>query len=59
MMVKNVSRFGDLDVPLLGREVAHGEVVDVTDEQAALLLAQPDNWEPVAEPRAAKRGSDA
>lgn len=45
MQIKNVSRFGDLEVPLLGRVVAHGEVVDVTAEQAEQLLLQADNWQ--------------
>lgn len=47
MKIKNVSRFGDLDVPLLGRVVTHGEVVEVTAEQAELLLPQADNWQAV------------
>lgn len=45
--IKNVSPFGDLDVPLLGRVVAAGETVEVTDEQAEALLQQPDNYQPV------------
>ena len=47
MRIKNVSRFGDLEVPLLGRVVAHGEVVDVTAEQAEQLLLQADNWQAI------------
>lgn len=42
--LKNVSPFGDLDVPLLRRVVQGGETVDVTDEQAERLLPQ-DIWE--------------
>lgn len=45
--VRNVSPRGDLDVPLLGVVVEAGGVVDVTVEQADLLLAQPANWAPV------------
>ncbi len=45
MQIRNTSRFGDLEVPLLGRVVAHGEVVDVTAEQAEQLLLQADNWQ--------------
>lgn len=45
--IKNVSPFGDLDVPLLGRVIAAGESVEVTDEQAEVLLQQPDNYQPV------------
>lgn len=47
MQIRNVSRFGDLDVPILGRVVAYGEVVEVTAEQAKLLLRQADNWQAV------------
>lgn len=42
--IKNVSPFGDLDVPLLGRVVEHGHIVEVSDEQAAILLQQEANW---------------
>lgn len=50
---KNVSSFGDLDSPLLGRIVKAGEVAEVTDAQAEKLSAQPDVWQAV------KKGSDA
>jgi hypothetical protein len=46
-LIRNVSPLGDLDVPLLGRILAAGEEVDVPKETAALLLAQPDNFQPV------------
>jgi hypothetical protein len=49
--VKNVSRFGDLEVPALGAVVKAGEVVEVTAGQGAGLLAQPDNWQHVETPR--------
>lgn len=42
--IKNVSPFGDLDVPLLGTVVPQGSIVDVTDEQAEILLRQEANW---------------
>jgi hypothetical protein len=45
--IRNVSPYGDLDVPLLGVVVLAGETVDVTDEQAKNLLAQAENWAPV------------
>jgi hypothetical protein len=45
---KNVSRFGDLDLPLLGRVVEHGEEFELPLEQALLLRDQPDLWEHVA-----------
>lgn len=44
--IKNVSPYGDLDVPLLGRIVEAGEVVEVDDEHAAILLLQADNFVP-------------
>ena len=45
MKVKNVSPLGELDVLLLGRTVAAGEVVEVTTKQAAELykLVDRDN----------------
>ncbi len=46
MKIRNVSPLGDLDVPLLRRDVEAGEVVDVTAAQAEMLLPQNVNWEP-------------
>lgn len=43
--IRNVSPYGDLDVPLLGMIVAAGETVDVTDENADRLLEQAENWQ--------------
>lgn len=48
--IKNVSPFGDLDVPLLGRVVESGSITEVTDAQAEILLQQPDNWKAWGEP---------
>jgi len=42
--IKNVSPLGDLSVPALGLTVKAGDVVEVTDEAAALLLEQTENW---------------
>lgn len=42
--IKNISPLGDLSVPSLNLEVKAGATADVSDEAAALLLAQPDNW---------------
>lgn len=42
--IKNVSPLGDLIVPSLGLEVKAGAIVDVAEDAAASLLAQPDNW---------------
>lgn len=44
--VKNISPFGHLDVPLLGRVVEAGEVFEALDEEAALLLVQPFHYAP-------------
>lgn len=43
--VKNVSPFGDLEAPFVGL-LGFGEVVDVADEHAALLLVQPFHYAP-------------
>ena len=43
--IKNVSSLGDLIIPALGNLVVKaGESVDVSDEAAASLLEQSDNW---------------
>ena len=42
--VQNISSIGDLRVPLLGREIAAGEIVAIDDALAEQLLAQPDNF---------------
>lgn len=49
--LKNVSPYGDLEIPLLHRVVAAGEVFEVTDEQAERLAGQDDNYQPVAAPK--------
>ena len=45
--IKNVSPFGDLDVPLLGVIVEAGATVEVDDDHAAILLQQELNFAPV------------
>ena len=43
--IKNVSPLGDLIIPALNNLIVKaGESADVSDEAAASLLAQPDNW---------------
>lgn len=42
--IKNVSPFGDLDVPLIGQIVPQGSIVEVSEEHAAILLQQEANW---------------
>lgn len=51
---KNVSPLGALDLPLLGRVVAAGEVIEVTTAQAKHLDGQQAVWQPVK-----SRGSKA
>lgn len=63
MLLRNVSPRGALDVPLVGRVVEHRETFEVTAEQGKRLLAQPENFEQVDEPKPAggrsdKKGSD-
>lgn len=44
--LKNISPLGALDVPLLRRVVDAGEVFETTEDQARVLLLQPDNYQP-------------
>jgi hypothetical protein len=44
---KNVSPLGALDLPLIGRVVDRGEVIEVTAAQAKHLRGQTDTWKPV------------
>jgi hypothetical protein len=55
---KNVSDYGDLDFPLLGRVVEHGEVFELTAEQAKHIKGQDANYLPVKEPAKKKSKSD-
>lgn len=50
MKIKNVSPFGDLDLPLIGRVVAYGEEFEVSDDIGAQLVDQEANWEWVDRP---------
>ncbi|WP_313812361.1 hypothetical protein [Glutamicibacter sp.] len=45
--IRNISPLGDLDVPLLGQIVKHGETVAVPEAAAERLLAQENNFEQV------------
>jgi hypothetical protein len=44
--IKNVSPFGDLDVPLLGIVFEHGSILEVSEDEARTLLMQEDNFKP-------------
>lgn len=46
MKIRNICPIGDLDIPLLKRIVAAGEVVEVDADHAARLLPQRSNYEP-------------
>lgn len=50
--IKNVSPYGALDVPLLGRVVEAGETVDVDDAHAEILLRQAENFVDATPPEA-------
>ena len=43
--IKNVSPLGDLYIPALNATVNAGATLDVADDFAPSLLAQPDNWQ--------------
>lgn len=58
-LVKNISG-GPLDVPLLDREVADGEVVEVPDFQGdgeSPIVWPPNRWAPADPPKKAKPAS--
>jgi len=44
---KNVSPLGALDLPLIGRVVDRGEVIELTAAQAKHLRGQTETWKPV------------
>lgn len=41
---ENISPLGDLELPLVGRVIAAGEVFEVSAEHAKRLKEQPDVW---------------
>ena len=53
MKIAHSSPSGPLLVPVLGREVAAGEAVDVPNSLATPLLAQVDLWHAVTEKKEA------
>lgn len=48
--IQNVSPLGAIEVPLLGRILDAGEIVDVSPEHADILLEQPGNYALVDQP---------
>lgn len=58
--IRYVGSFAAADVVLIGRSVERGEEFDATDEQAAVLLLAPDNYELVtSKPRKADPAVEA
>ena len=49
-LLRNVCPLGDVDLPLIGRSLTAGEEFDVSDDVAALLVDQPNNYELVSPP---------
>lgn len=54
MKFRNVSSYGDLELPLIRRVVKAGEVFDVSPEQGELLADQPDVWQLVIDKKGDK-----
>ena len=50
--LKNINPLGEIDLPLIDRSLMSGEEFEVTDEQAAVLLMQVDNYQAVTAPKA-------
>lgn len=46
MLLRNINPLGDVDVPLLRRTLARGEVFEVPDDIGTALLEQAGNYEP-------------
>lgn len=59
--LRNVSPYGDLDVPLLRRVVAAGEKFECTTEEGKILARQAENFEVVKAParKPAKKAAPA
>jgi hypothetical protein len=57
--IKNISSQGDLDVPVLNRVIAFGEVVDVPDDIAANMLEQLDVWASGDDSKAGAKSSNS
>ena len=47
-LIKNISPLGDVVVPQLGRVVAAGETVDVSDDLLESFVCQSENWQAVS-----------
>jgi len=49
-VLRNINPLGEVDLPLIGRSLAAGEEFEVSDEHAAILLEQEQNYELAGEP---------
>lgn len=56
--IRNISPLGDLEVPLLGQVVKHGQTVAVPAAAAERLLAQTGNFQPAAGQTGGQAGQD-
>jgi hypothetical protein len=57
--LKNINPLGDVRPAALGMQlVKAGDIVEVSDEVAALLVIQTENWEPVKPSKAEKEAAD-
>ncbi|MFE4469552.1 hypothetical protein ACFRFH_12125 [Leifsonia sp. NPDC056824] len=59
MKVRNVSPFGDLELPLLNRIVEAGEVFEVPDEHGESLIQQSANFQKVPANTKTKDGGES
>lgn len=58
--IRYVGPLVGVDIPLVRQaDVKPGDEFDATDDQAALLLAQPDNYQPADAPAPRKKSAPA
>lgn len=55
MKLRNINPLGEVDLPLIGRVLAPGEVFDVDDDAGAALLEQVGNYEAVRATKETKK----
>lgn len=51
MKLRNINPLGEVELPLIGRTLAPGEVFDVSDEDGKALLEQAGNYERATAPK--------
>ena len=57
--LRNINPLGAVDLPLIGRTLEAGEVFDVPDSAAAVLLEQTGNYEPVPSKKSTSKVKEA